>query len=98
LLRYCNDGRLSIDNNISERTVKEFVIGRKNRLFFGSPDAAKYSANIMSLLSSARRNGLNEWEYLVDILNRLADLPSIAELRELLPDRWKKADNTTVVA
>jgi len=44
----------------------------------------------MSILSSARRHGLNEWEYLTDVLNRLADLPSLAELRELLPDRWHK--------
>jgi len=91
LRRYCDDGRLSIDNNISERTIKEFVLSRKNWLFFGSPESAKYSANIMSLLSSARRHGLNEWEYLVDVLNRLADLNSQAELRELLPDRWKTA-------
>ena len=89
LRRYCDDGRLSIDNNISERTVKEFVIGRKNWLFFGSPNAAKNSTNIMSLLSSARRHGLNEWEYLVDVLNQLADLSSLAKLRELLPDQWK---------
>jgi hypothetical protein len=80
---------LSIDNNISERTVKEFVTGRKNRLFFGSPEAAKNSANIMSILSNAKRHGLNEREYFVDVLNILADLPSLAELRELLPDRWK---------
>ena len=46
---YCTDGRLSIDNNISERTLREFVIGRKNWLFFGSPEAAKNSANIMSV-------------------------------------------------
>ena len=90
LRRYCDDGRLAIDNNISERTIKEFVLGRKNYLFFGSPDAARYSANIMSVLSSARRHGLNEWEYLTDILNRLADLTSLAELRKLLPDRWNK--------
>ena len=60
-------GRLEIDNNISERTLKEFVLGRKNYLFFGSPDAAKYSAIIMSMLSSARRHGLNEWELPQDI-------------------------------
>ena len=58
---YCTDGRLSIDNIISERTLREFVIGRKNWLFFGSPEAAKNSANIMSVLSSAKRHGLNEW-------------------------------------
>jgi len=96
LRRYCDDGRLEIDNNISERTLKEFVLGRKNYLFFGSPDAAKYSAIIMSMLSSARRHGLDEWQYLTDALNRLADLSSLAELRELLPDRWQRLTANSV--
>jgi transposase len=62
---YCSDARLNIDNNVSERTLREYVIGRKNWLFFGSPEAGRRSAVIMSVLSSARRHGLNEWEYLL---------------------------------
>ena len=68
LRRYASDGRLAIDNNVSERTLREFVVGRKNWLFFGSPEAAKWSAIVMSVLSSARRHGLNEWEYLGTVL------------------------------
>jgi len=61
-------------------------------LFFGSPDAAKYSAIIMSVLSSARRHGLNEWEYLTDVLYRLSDWnPKRDSLQNLLPDRWAKS-------
>ena len=82
---------LPIDNNVSERTLREFVIGRKNWLFFGSVEAARKSAIIMSVLSSARRHGLNEWEYLVDVLHRLSDLSSLEAIRELLPDRWVKS-------
>ena len=89
---YCTDGRLNIDNNISERTLREFVIGRKNWLFFGSPESAKKSAIVMSVLSSARRHGLNEWEYLVDVLYRLSDWnPRVDSLASLLPDRWQKS-------
>ena len=89
---YCTDGRLNIDNNISERTLREFVIGRKNWLFFGSPDAGKWSAILMTVLSSARRHGLNEWEYLVDVLYRLSDWnPKLDSLENLLPDRWVKS-------
>jgi len=88
---YCTDGRLNIDNNISERTLREFVIGRKNWLFFGSPESAKKSAIVMSVLSSARRHGLNEWEYLVDVLYRLSDFSPLDSLVNLLPDRWVKA-------
>ena len=91
LRRYVSDARLNIDNNVSERTLREYVIGRKNWLFFGSVEAARGSAIIMSVLSSARRHGLNEWEYLVDVLHRLSDLPSLAAIRELLPDRWVKS-------
>jgi transposase len=91
LRRYCTDGRLAIDNNVSERTLREFVIGRKNWLFFGSPESARRSAMVMSVLSSARRQGLNEWDYLVDMLYRLSDLTSEGALSDLLPDRWQKS-------
>ena len=92
LRRYCCDGRLEIDNNISERTLKDFVLSRKNWMFFGSPDAARDSAIIMSVLSSARRHGLNEWEYLTDVLYQLSDWnPKHDALQNLLPDRWKKS-------
>jgi len=86
---YCSDARLNIDNNVSERTLREYVIGRKNWLFFGSPEAGKKSAVIMSVLSSARRHGLNEYDYLVDVLYRLSDWnPSRDSLESLLPDCW----------
>jgi transposase/uncharacterized coiled-coil protein SlyX len=89
---YCTDARLNIDNNISERTLRGFVLGRKNWLFFGSPEAGRKSAIIMTILSSARRHGLNEWEYLVDVLYRLSDWNSrLDPLENLLPDRWEKS-------
>ena len=89
---YCTDGRLNIDNNVSERTLREFVIGRKNWMFFGSPEAGKRSAVIMTVLSSARRHGLNEWEYLVDVLYRLSDWnPNVDSMESLLPDRWVRS-------
>ena len=92
LRRYCDDGRLNIDNNVSERTLREFVISRKNWLFLGSPEAGRKSAIIMSLLSSARRHGLNDWEYLVDVLYRLSDWnPKRDSYASLLPDRWTKS-------
>jgi transposase len=89
---YCSDARLNIDNNVSERTLREYVIGRKNWLFFGSPEAGGRSAVVMSVLSSARRHGLNEYEYLVDVLYRLSDWnPRVDTLENLLPDRWVKS-------
>lgn len=63
-------------------------VGRKNWLFFGNARGGKTGAIIYSILRSAKRHGLNEFDYLNDILNRLADLTSQAELHNLLPNRW----------
>lgn len=68
------------------------MIGRKNRLFFGSPCAAKHAATVFSVLHSARRHGLDEYAYLVDILYRLSDWNPLRDsLSNLLPDRWQKS-------
>ena len=85
---YCTDGRLAIDNNETERMLRLAAIGRKNWLFFGSANGGKTGCILYTILGSARRHGLNEYEYLVDLLDRLSDLTSEAELFELLPDRW----------
>jgi hypothetical protein len=46
---------------------------------------------VMTVLSSARRHGLNEWEYLVDVLYRLSDWGALDSMSDLLPDRWQKS-------
>jgi hypothetical protein len=89
LRRYCEDDRLEIDNNAAERMLRLIAIGRKNWLFYGSERGGRTGAVLHSILASAKRNGLNEFEYLCDVLDRLADLGSQAELHELLPDKWK---------
>ena len=86
---FVTDGRLEIDNNACERMLRQWAVGRKNWLFFGNAGGGKTASILVTILSSARRHGLNEFEYLCDILARLADLPSEAEIREMLPDRWK---------
>jgi len=86
---FCTDGRLEIDNNACERMLRQWAVGRKNWLFFGNTNGGKTASILVTVLSSARRHGLNEFEYLCDILARLADLPSTAAIREMLPDRWK---------
>lgn len=90
LRRYCEDGRLEIDNNACERSLRPISVGRKNWLFFGSEQGGRTGTIIFTILRSAKLHGLNEFEYLHDILNCLADLPSEQTLYELLPDRWHK--------
>lgn len=89
LCRFVDDGRLPIDNNAVEREMKAIATGRKNWLFFGSPRGGRAAAIIYSIIASARRHNLDVWQYLGDILRRLADL-NPGELDRLLPDAWRQ--------
>ena len=64
LARYLEDGRLEISNNRAERSIKPFVVGRKNWLFAITPRGAKASAIMFSIVETAKENGLNPYEYL----------------------------------
>lgn len=86
LRRYTADGRLTIDNNQSERTLRLQAIGRKNWLFLGSQRGGGTAAVLFSLLASAKRHYLEPWSYLRDVLSALAEAPE--DLTRLLPDVW----------
>ena len=89
LRRYTEDGRLTIDNNISERTLRHQAIGRKNWLFLGSEAAGPRAAVLYTILAGAKRHRIEPWTYVRDILLRLhADDQC---LEDLLPDRWAAA-------
>jgi len=84
LIRYRDDGRLEIDNNAAERSLRAIAIGRKNWLFAGSDDGGERAANIFSLLGTAKLNGLNPEAYLRYVLERIADHP-ITKIDDFLP-------------
>jgi len=89
LLRYLLDGRLEISNNRAERSIKPFVIGRKNWLFSNTPGGARASAIYYSLVVTAMENGLNPFEYLTWILTNMPNLgkAGFAEsIGDFLPD------------
>jgi transposase len=89
LRRYTDDGRLTIDNNISERTLRHQAIGRKNWLFLGSESAGPRAAVLYTILTGAKRHHIEPWAYVRDLLLRLhADAPNLEEMR---PDRWAAA-------
>ena len=67
LERYLEDGRLEISNNRAERSIKPFVIGRKNWLFANTPRGAKASAILYSIIETAKENRINPYEYLTHI-------------------------------
>ncbi|MGF7036465.1 hypothetical protein J2T17_007528 [Paenibacillus mucilaginosus] len=88
LMGFMKDGRLEIDNNRSERAIKTFVIGRKNRLFANTARGAKASAAIYSVMETAKENGLNPFQYLqylFEQLPQLADSSDPEALDTLLP-------------
>jgi transposase len=86
LRRYTEDGRLTIDNNVSERTLRHQAIGRKNWMFLGSGPAGPRAAVLFTILAGAKRHRIEPWAYLRELLLRLHD--DDPRLDEMLPDRW----------
>ena len=68
LIRYLEDGRLELSNNRAERSIKPFVMGRKNWLFANTPGGAQTSAVIYSLIETAKENRLDPYRYLLWVL------------------------------
>ncbi|MFO5206829.1 transposase domain-containing protein, partial [Salmonella enterica subsp. enterica serovar 1,4,[5],12:i:-] len=75
---------LPIDNNWVENRIRPIALGRQNWLFAGSLRAGKRAAAVMSLIHSAKLNGLDPYDYLRDALERLPTLPA-SRVAELLP-------------
>jgi transposase len=86
LRRYTLDGRLSIDNNVSERTLRHQAIGRKNWLFLGSRQAGPRAAVLFTILAGAKRHRIEPWTYLRELFLRLHD--DDPHLDDMLPDKW----------
>ncbi|MDE1981595.1 MAG: IS66 family transposase [Betaproteobacteria bacterium] len=84
LTRYCDDGRIEIDNNPAERSIRALVLGRKNYLFAGSDAGGEHAANLYSLINTALLNGIEPHAYLSRVFEVIADHP-INRIEELLP-------------
>jgi transposase len=84
---FLEDGRVAIDNNAAERALRPIGIGRKNWLFAGAATGAETLARAMTIIETAKLNGLDPQAYLADILDRIHD-HKINRLDELLPWNW----------
>ena len=84
LIGYLEDGRLEASNNRAERSIKPFVMSRKNFLFANTPSGAKASAIYFSLIETAKENGLDPYRYLTWVLKTAPKLKKQKQFKEQL--------------
>jgi transposase len=85
LIRYLDDGRLPIDNNLVENAIRPFALGRKAWLFADTVNGAKASANLYSLIETAKANGLEPYAYLRYVFTELPKAETVDAIEALLP-------------
>ena len=88
LTRLLDDGRIEIDSNIVERSIRPIALNRKNALFAGSDGGGEHWATLASLIETCKLNGIDPNAYLADIFARLAAGHPINRIDELLPWTW----------
>ena len=81
---YKEDGRLNIDNNLPQNSIRPVTLGRKNYLFAGSHQAAQNAAMMYSSFATCKTNGIEPFNWLKETLTKIADYPA-NRLSELLP-------------
>jgi transposase len=89
LSRFLDDGRLRLDNNLSELELRREAVGRHNWLFVGSDDGAKWNTTVVSLIASCQLHGIEPWAYLRDVLTLLPSWP-VKRVLELAPKFWNE--------
>jgi transposase len=82
---FLNHGHLDIDNNLIENAIRPFAVGRKNWLFSDSVSGARASANLYSLVETAKAHGLNPHKYLKHVFTELPRAETIEQIASLLP-------------
>ena len=86
MMRYLEDGRLLLDNNLAENEIRPVTLGRKNYLFCGNHEAAQNKAVVCSLLATCRNHDVNPREYLNDVISQMP-YHTKASHEELLPHK-----------
>jgi transposase len=85
LVRFPKDGRIRLDTNLVENAIRPFVVGRKGWLFSDSVQGAEASANLYSLVETAKASGLEPYAYLKHIFTELPKATTVEEIEALLP-------------
>ena len=85
LIRFVEDGDYPLDNNAAENAIRPFVVGRKNWLFSDTVKGAQASANLYSLIETAKANGLEPYRYLRQVFDDLPKATTVEDIEALLP-------------
>jgi transposase len=88
LIRYADDGRLTIDNGRAEQVIRPLAVGRRNWLQIAGDGGLKSAAVLLSVAASAKRHGVNPWVYIKDLLTTSSAQQPDADFSDLLPDVW----------
>lgn len=94
LVRFIDDGRIEIDSNTIERSMRPIALSRKNALFAGSDEGGENWALLASLIESCKLNAVNPTDYLTDVLTKLVNNWPNSHLAELTPWAWAAANKT----
>lgn len=87
---FLSDGRVEIDTNLVENSIRPTAVGKKNWLFFGEADAGERGAIIYTIIECCRRRGKNPYDYLRDVLTRLPRMTN-RQIPEVAPEAWQPA-------
>jgi transposase len=87
LIRYLDDGRIPLDTNLVENAIRPFAVGRKNWLFADTVGGAEASANLYSVIQTAKANGLEPFAYLCHLFAELPKATRVEDYDALLPHR-----------
>ncbi len=91
LVRFLDEGRLEIDNNIAERALRCVAVGRRNWLFAGSQAGGERAAAILTVIETCKANGVEPQTYITDVIAKIAaDWPA-SRWDELMPWKWQSA-------
>jgi transposase len=93
LERFLEDGRIEIDTNVVERSMRPIALNRKNALFAGHDTGAENWACLASLIETCKLNSVDPQAYLTDVLTRLVNLWPVSRIDELMPWAWAGTDS-----
>jgi transposase len=92
LTRFIDDGRIELDNNTVERSIRPIALNRKNALFAGSDGGAEHWATIASLIETCKLNDIDPLAYLTDVLTRIVNGHPNSDIDRLLPWAYRRPD------